>query len=142
MVGALNIYKHHLLKNCFSLRCLQFSSVILNISQKQNFCTLPNKENPLLDLDGLPDFQKVTGSVIEESLPFLLHQAEKKHELHEEQLRSNKDVQWNDVMTKSEKIFDSLSLAWSVIQHLHGVKNNAALREAYQKVCIHFPLPI
>ena len=131
---ALNIYNSQLLKNCFSLRCLQFSSMILNISQKQNFCALPKKDNPLLDLDGLADFEKVTGSVINEALPFMLHQAEKKHELHEEHLKNHKDVNWKDVMTKSDKIFDPLSLAWGTIQHLHGVKNNNALREAYQKV--------
>lgn len=131
---ALNIYSSHLLKSCFSLRCLQFSSMILNISQKQNFCTLPSKDNPLLDLDGLPDFKKVTGSVINEALPYMLHQAEKEHNLHEEHLKNNKDVKWKDVMTKSDKIFDPLSLAWGTIQHLHGVKNNNALREAYQKV--------
>ena len=138
MAGAvLSLYKHNLLKNCFSLRCLQFSSVILNISQKQNYCTLPGKDNPLLNLDGLPDFKQVTGNAINEALPYMLNEAEQLHASHEKQL-ANKSASWDEVITKSEQIFDPLSLAWSAIQHLHGVKNNAALREAYQKVFFYF----
>jgi len=137
MSSALHLYHQNarLLNNCFSLRCLQFSSLILNISQKHRYCTIPSaNSNPLIDLKGLPDFHEVTGEAINEALPYIISETEKEHDSFDEILKTKDDVSWDDVVPKSEKIFDSLTLAWNAVSHLHGVKNNAQLREAYQKV--------
>ena len=124
-----------LLNNCFSLRCLQFSSLILNISQKHKYCTIPSaNDNPLVDLNGLPNFHEVTGDTINEALPYIIRETEKEHDLFDETLNAKDDITWEEVVPKSEKIFDSLSMAWNAVSHLYVVKNNEPLREAYQKV--------
>lgn len=135
MTVALHAYQNaRILQNCFSLRCLQFSSLVFNISQKRQYCALPSPKNPLTNLEGLPDFPAVTGDVVNEAIPYILANVQTQHESYERELNVAQDVSWKDVVPKSEKIFDPLSLAWGAVQHLHGVKNNPSLREAFQKV--------
>jgi Zn-dependent oligopeptidases len=136
MTTVLCAYHHNarILQNCFSLRCLQFSSLILNISQKREYCEQPSPKNPLIDLESLPDFPAVTGDAINEAMPYILAKVQTQHESYERELDSTEDVSWKDVVPKSESILDPLSLAWGAVQHLQGVKDNPSLREALQKV--------
>lgn len=137
MISVIGRLQHQkVIQNCFTLRCLQFSSLVLNFDSRSKYCTLSDhKENPLFDIEKLPKYNQITGEVVSEAIPELVKNVEKKFSKFEETLKEKKNgYNWNDVMPVSEKIFDPLSLAWKAVTHLHGVKNNPSLREAYQKV--------
>ena len=126
-----------LLKNCFSVRCLQFSSIIFNINPRtRHYCkqTSTTTTNPLLRIDKLPEYSKINGEIIEEALPILLDEADNSFTTFENELNSIGDYSWQNVVVKSDLLSDRLGLAWSAVSHLHGVKNNPELRNAYQQV--------
>ena len=124
------------IKHCFSARCLQFSSIIFNIQPQKQFCTQSLKKNHLLSIDGIPKYDEITGEAVSSAIPLLVKNTEKEFSDFEKVLTEKKTYVWNNVVRKSELIFDKLGLAWSAASHLHRVRNNPSLRMAYQKVCL------
>lgn len=122
------------LKQCFSIRCLQFSSIVFNIETRHQFCTKASFKRPLLSIEKIPEYNKITGEEVKKSIPHLVEEVEEKFEKLEEKIKTKKEYSWKDVITNSELLFDKLGLAWSAVSHLHHVKNNPLLRNAFQEV--------
>lgn len=135
----------NLLKNCFSLRCIQFSSIIFNINHNKNkYCTNSrfsqsdnsiSTNNHLLEIKKLPEFNRITGETVETAVPLLIEQVENEFNAFENNLGNNElDYTWENVVNLPESILRTFELAWGAVSHLHSVRNNPSLREAYGKV--------
>lgn len=135
----------NLLKNCFSLRCIQFSSIIFNINPNKNkYCTNSrfsqsdnsiSTNNHLLEIKKLPEFNRITGETVETAVPLLIEQVENEFNAFENNLGNNElDYTWENVVNLPESILRTFELAWGAVSHLHSVRNNPSLREAYGKV--------
>ncbi len=84
--------------------------------------------NPLLEMEGLPAFSKITPEFIEPAIDQLL--AENREAVHK-LLESGQQHDWKNLVEPLELIDDRLSRAWSPVSHMNSVVNNDALREAY-----------
>lgn len=86
--------------------------------------------NPLLNLQGLPQFSQVkpehvleaVKSAIDNSIR-VLKTVVKEHE---------KDPTWDNVMAPIEEADDRVSRVWSIVSHLNGVCNTEELRKAHE----------
>lgn len=79
----------------------------------------------------LPAFSQIDPQQIEPTIATLLEKNRKKltHLLSQPQ-----PYTWSNLMEPLEDMNDELSKTWSPISHLHSVKENDALRDAYNKV--------
>jgi len=134
---------NHQLKNCFSVRCIQFSSIIFNIKPKYKYCTVSGVSkhsdaagtNHLLEIKKLPEYNRITGETVESAIPILVEKVEKDFKDYEENLKENRiNYTWENAVTLPDSILRTFELAWGAVSHLHSVRNNLALREAYGKV--------
>lgn len=85
------------------------------------------KDNPLLNFDGLPNYAAVQSEHIVPAIDFLL--------------QYNRDTvnavsqaatfDWQNFYLPLEEAANRLERAWSVVSHLHAVKNSDELRAAY-----------
>lgn len=130
----LSIHSVSTLKQCFSVRCLQFSSIIFNIETRHNFCNQPNYQHALLTINKIPKYKQISAEEVESSMPVLLKDVGRDFAVFESELEKSSNYTWNGVILKSEQIVDKLQLAWKAITHLLLVKNNPSLRNAYQKI--------
>lgn len=84
--------------------------------------------NPLIDMQGLPAFSKITPEHVEPAIDELL--ASNRQAIND--LVSGNDLPgWNTVIEPIEELDDRLSRAWSPVSHMNSVVNSDALREAY-----------
>ncbi len=89
-------------------------------------------QNPLLQNDQLPAFDKITAEHIEPAIDQLLDQ----NRAGIERLLNEIDTYtWDNFIQPIEDMDDALNRAWSPVGHLHGVKDSEALRKAYN-ACI------
>ena len=87
-------------------------------------------ENPLLTSFELPPFDQIEEAHVEPAITKLLDDIEGNLPA----LESSVAPTWEGSVEKLTDFEEPLSSAWGVIQHLNGVKNTPALREAYQNI--------
>ncbi len=85
------------------------------------------ENNPLLNWDDLPPFDRIETRHIEPGIRALLEGCEEAVARLEETAPRT----WRELMEPLEKIEDDLSRTWGIVSHLHGVKNSPELREVY-----------
>ena len=96
-------------------------------------------DNPLLFTGGLPPFDEVKAEHVVPAVESLI--AELEAEL--EALEENVGPHWEESVVPIELMGDRLGRCWGVVGHLMGVRNEEALREAYeaaQPVVVQFSL--
>jgi oligopeptidase A len=85
-------------------------------------------KNPLLEMEGLPAFSKITPDMIEPAIDQLLSE---NRELIKRLLESGQQHTWKNLIEPLEQLDDRLSRTWSPVSHMNSVVNNEALRKAY-----------
>lgn len=85
------------------------------------------ENNPLLNWDDLPPFDRIETHHIEPGIRALLKGCEQALTRLEETTPRT----WRALMDPLEKIEDDLGRIWGIVSHLHGVKNSPELREVY-----------
>ncbi len=88
--------------------------------------------NPLLEMEGLPQFSKIKPEQVEPAVDQLLQ-----HNRQEIQrlLDSQTHYTWENLVEPLELLEDRLNRAWSPVSHMNSVVNNDDLRAAYN-ACI------
>lgn len=87
-------------------------------------------ENPLLALEGLPDFAHIEPGHIVPAVRQRLAEATKKLESIEQHAGPN----WASTIGAMEELDQPFEHVWEPVGHLFGVKNSPELREAYETV--------
>ncbi|MEN8180213.1 MAG: oligopeptidase A [Pseudomonadota bacterium] len=88
--------------------------------------------NPLLEMEGLPQFSKITPDQVEPAVDHLLqHNRQQIQRL----LDSQTAYTWENLVEPLELLEDKLNRAWSPVSHMNSVVNNDGLRAAYN-ACI------
>lgn len=87
-------------------------------------------ENPLLSSEYLPLFKTIEASHINPALDGLLDAANQQIE-QLEQLAD--EASWENFAQPLEDMDERIDRVWSTVSHLHGVKDSAELREAYNE---------
>ncbi|MEJ2464764.1 MAG: oligopeptidase A [Candidatus Thiodiazotropha sp.] len=85
-------------------------------------------KNPLLEMQGLPAFSKISPDSIEPAIDQLLKE---NRELTQRLLDSGQQHNWKNLVEPLEQLDDRLSRAWSPVSHMNSVVNNDELRKAY-----------
>ena len=85
-------------------------------------------DNPLLFSEGLPPFDQVKAEHVVPAVEILL--ADLEGDLAE--LEARISPRWEDSVVPLEAMGDRLARCWGVVGHLMGVRNDDALREAYE----------
>ena len=85
--------------------------------------------NPLLDFSGFPRFQEIQTAHIESALDSILKQNRRQIE---ELLTAATVPDWSNFIMPMEEINDRLERMWTVVSHLHSVKDSEQLRQVYQ----------
>ena len=94
----------------------------------QSLATEPTvKDNPLLDMTGLPAFSRIKPEHIEPAIDYLLQN----NRQNIEELLKNDHPTWDNTIQDLEELDDRLNRAWSPASHLHSVADNESLRKAY-----------
>jgi len=86
--------------------------------------------NPLLRTEALPRFDEIRAEHVEPAMRTLL--ARQLGALGE--LEAAIDPTWSGLVEPLERLGDRVAQAWGVVQHLMGVRNSDALREAQEAV--------
>lgn len=86
--------------------------------------------NPLLSWTTLPDFESITAEHVQPAMEAVLEQAE----IELAALEQTDPAEWYELLVPLEKLADRVERTWSVISHLHGVRNTPELRAAYETV--------
>jgi len=84
-------------------------------------------------MNHLPTFSNIDSSTIESTVLALLAENQKKLE----DLLSEENFTWNNLMQPFEDMSDDFSQYWSPISHLHGVMETESLRKAYNAALPH-----
>jgi len=87
--------------------------------------------NPLLALDGLPNFSAIKPEQVKPAIETLLAD---NRAMVEQLLSSEVEADWDSVIQPLETMEDKLGRAWSPVSHLNSVKNSPELRDAYNEV--------
>jgi oligopeptidase A len=87
-------------------------------------------DNPLLKGSGLPDFLEIKPEHVVPAFNQLLTELDQEFAT----LEVNLETTWDGLVEPLERITERLNWSWGVINHLMGVKNSQALREAYETV--------
>ncbi len=85
-------------------------------------------KNPLLEMQGLPAFSKISPDSIEPAIDQLLKE---NREMIQRLLDSGQQHNWKNLVEPLEQLEDQLSRAWSPVSHMNSVVNNDELRKAY-----------
>ena len=85
--------------------------------------------NPLLFMEGLPPFNEIDAGDVEAAIASLL--AELENELVS--LEDEIEPTWESTVVPLESMGDRLGRCWGVVGHLMGVRNEEALRRAYEE---------
>ena len=92
---------------------------------------MSNEQNPILqDASSLPRFDAIQTEHIEPGVTALV----KEVEAMLDELEVEAKPTWEGVVEPIERMHDRLGFGWGVVEHLMSVKNNEALRVAYEKV--------
>ncbi|MHB8564462.1 MAG: M3 family metallopeptidase [Acidiferrobacteraceae bacterium] len=85
-------------------------------------------DNPLLDLTGLPHFQSICAEHVEPALDTVLewNRAER-----ERLFATGRPLTWEQIIDPLEVLDERLARLWSPVAHLHAVRDEEALRAAY-----------
>lgn len=84
--------------------------------------------NPLLNNYGLPHFDRIQASDVQPAVDAVLAECEDILQ----KLEKNPGKSWDTLLLPLEEIRRKIHSTWGPTQHLIGVKNSPALREAYQ----------
>lgn len=84
--------------------------------------------NPLLDFDGLPQFNEIKPDHISPAIESLIAEG---HDLVERLATSPEMPTWHDFVLPFEDHSEKLSRAWGPVGHMNAVVNTPELREAY-----------
>src|SRR5690349_19887700 len=84
--------------------------------------------NPLLGNYGLPHFDRIKAADAQSAVDEVLTECEGILAM----LEANPGKTWDLLLAPLEEIRRKIHSTWGPIQHLIGVKNSPALREAYQ----------
>ena len=92
--------------------------------------------NSLLNNEGLPHFSKFSNDQIEPGISAVLNNLEQDFSNLEEKIKNEKNIDnlYNLAIEEIERIEYPLSFSWGLVSHLHSVKNNDELRDAYNKM--------
>ena len=88
------------------------------------------QDNPLLDHESLPHFERVAPEHVEPAMRELLAQLEAELTA----LDADAAPTWSALVEPIERIGDRLGYSWGIVGHLMGVKNSDALRAAHEAV--------
>ncbi len=86
------------------------------------------KQNPLIELDGLPPFSRIRPEHVEPAIDRLLSE---NRALTERLLDRGGPYTWENLVQPLELADDRLSRTWSPVSHMNAVVNNDELRQAY-----------
>jgi len=92
--------------------------------------TATQTQNPLLIGNGLPPFDQISPDHVVPGMTQLLDELEQAIG----QLEATLQPTWSSLVEPLDAITDRLRWSWGLVSHLMGVKNSAALREAYESV--------
>ncbi len=91
---------------------------------------------PLLKGEGLPPFEAITPSQVEQGIPVLLEQLNAEltglEAQLEQRLEESDPLRWEELMEPLHRLGERLRWSWGVVSHLHGVCNTPELRDAHQ----------
>jgi oligopeptidase A len=87
-----------------------------------------NFENPLIDMKGLPPFDRIRPEHVEPAVDFVL--AENRRRVAD-LLAAAQGFSWNTLVQPMEDMEERLHRTWSPVNHLNAVVNTDALRAAY-----------
>lgn len=90
--------------------------------------------NALLDQAGLPRFTQIEPAQVEPAISSLISTFEADLKALEADLAGGMAPTWESVVERLEKLRAPLEYSWGVVNHLMGVSNSDALREAHAKV--------
>lgn len=85
-------------------------------------------KNPLINKEGLPEFESIQAKHIEPAIDQLLQESRK---AVKSLLENTSEYSWDNLIQKLEDMDDQLGRAWSPASHLHSVADNDELRAAY-----------
>jgi oligopeptidase A len=85
--------------------------------------------NPLLALDGLPDFAAIRAAHVEPAVTSIVG----RHRATLQALVSQADPAFDSLIEPFEDANHALSRVWNAVQHLNAVLDGAGLREAYNR---------
>ena len=85
------------------------------------------ENNPLLNWEDLPPFDRIETHHIEPGIRTLIEDCEQAVT----RLEETSPRTWRELMDPLERIEDDLGRIWGIVSHLHGVKNSPELREVY-----------
>ena len=89
-------------------------------------------KNPLLKHNELPDFNNINLNTFEDDITEILTNFE--NDLNNFEKNLTKEITYNSIIDKVEKIYHPLNYAWSIITHLNNVNNSTELRNIYTKI--------
>lgn len=105
-----------------------------NKSDNKNYTAMqdnvPARENPLLQLSGLPKFQEIEPSDIEPALDEVLSRCK---ETLQTVIQDGAGPTWENTIQPLEDVDNDLNRTWSPVSHLHSVLDSEKLRYAYEK---------
>ena len=103
---------------------------------KTSLQTINMNSNSLLSNEGLPQFSQFQNSDVESGITTILSNLENDFNSLEEKIKNENDTTkiYNLAIEEIERIEYPLSFAWGLVSHLHSVKNNDNLRDAYNKM--------
>lgn len=84
--------------------------------------------NPLLAAGDLPAFDRIAP---EHVLPAVEQTLQTIRQRIEQLLANNRPYTWENLLAPLEAVLETLNRVWSPVSHLNAVRNNPALREAY-----------
>ena len=92
--------------------------------------TAPTTDNPLLQSEGLPKFDRIRPEHVEPAIRELLTR------LHASLDELERDVKptWEDAVARLSALQEPLDIAWGVASHLMSVQNSPELRQAHAAV--------
>lgn len=128
-----------IITGCASVSCLHFAAILSNLrlSKRGEISNSTTEDNPLLDIDGLPDYKRINGDAVNVAIPILVNSTVQEHEIIEKKiakmLKNNKSLTWDELIPPQEKLGDKIGAAWGAVSHLHSVKDSDDLRKAYTK---------
>lgn len=86
--------------------------------------------NPLTDFSDLPRFDSITASDVKPAIEALLKQCQN---TVQEVVQDTAPATWDNVVEPIENDTEQLSRAWSVVSHLHSVRDTPEIRAAYNE---------
>ena len=86
------------------------------------------RENPLLNIDGLPEFSKIIPAHVEPAIDQIIAENQ---QIMQSLLAENTSYDWENLIEPLDLAQDRLQKAWSPVRHMNSVVNTPELREVY-----------